>query len=59
MTEKQLYCPKCGSTNTQPNPTPNGGYLYVAEETGGSTEFFDDAQPHKCNNCDCNFYLGQ
>ena len=56
-----LFCPKGGTQNVVSNPSQNGGdYLYVAEEYDGmSTEYFDDAQPHKCNNCQPQFYMGK
>ena len=53
-----MFCPSCGKQNVQPEPTPNGGDLYVAEDMGCSTEFYDDAKPYKCNDCETQFYLG-
>ena len=55
-----LFCPICGTQNVVTNPSQNGGdYLYVAEEyTGNTTEIYDAAYPHKCNNCLTRFYMG-
>jgi len=54
----KIFCPHCGGTNTPPSPTPNGGDLYVAEDTGGSTEFYDEATPYECGDCQTGFYIG-
>ena len=53
-----MFCPNCGKQNVQSDPTPNGGDLYVAEDMECSTEFYDDAKPYKCNDCETQFYLG-
>jgi hypothetical protein len=54
-----LYCPNCGTQNVVTGDEPSsGGYFYVAEDTGSSTEWFDSAKPHRCNNCQTIFYMG-
>jgi len=54
-----LYCPNCGKQNVKPgDDSPYGGSLYVAEELEGCTEFYDDAKPYKCPDCETQFYLG-
>jgi predicted RNA-binding Zn-ribbon protein involved in translation (DUF1610 family) len=54
-----MFCPNCGKQHIQPNPTTNGGELYVAEEMEGCTEFYDAAEPFKCADCETQFYLGE
>lgn len=42
-------CPFCGDTRVAPFPSGNHGVLYVAEETGDSTECFDhEIQQYRC-----------
>lgn len=55
----RLYCPKCGTQNVVESPSSNCGELYVAEEFDNNTEFFDDAIPYQCDNCQQHFYLGR
>lgn len=56
---KTLYCPCCGKQNVKPSDSsPNGGELYVAEDCGSSTEFYDDANPYYCPDCETQFYIG-
>lgn len=55
----KLYCPVCGKQNVGAGDTsPNGGQLYVAEEVGFRTEYYDDANPFECEECGTFFYLG-
>ena len=56
-----MFCPTCASSNVDPNPSPNVRTLYVAqivEEMYMATEFFDNADPWKCKNCNTAFYVG-
>lgn len=54
-----MYCPNCGKQNiVEVDPSPNGGGLYVAEESEGCTDFYDNAVPYQCQNCLTNFYIG-
>lgn len=54
-----MFCPKCGSQHVVEGEThPNGGYLYVAEDCDSSTEFYDEAIPYVCSDCNTQFYLG-
>ena len=56
---KRMYCPICGKQNVVPgDSSPNGGSLYVAEDMGDCTEFYDDANPYTCSDCETGFYLG-
>lgn len=56
---KTLYCPNCGKQNVQAgDASANGGKLYVAEDCGSSTEFYDEAEPYWCSDCETQFYMG-
>ena len=53
----KVHCPRCGSEAT-PEPSENGGELYVAEDMEVSTEYYADAFPYRCsdNVCDLLFF---
>lgn len=53
----KLFCPRCGEQNVTRELTPEGGWLYVAEEIDDSSETFDATiELHKCGTCDAIFY---
>lgn len=55
-----MYCPSCGKQNVNNgNQSPNGGVLYIAEDCHSSTEYYDNANPYECTDCETVFYLGQ
>lgn len=55
-----MYCPNCGKQNVVKGDTsPNGGGLYVAEEMEDCTEYYDEANPYECKDCETVFYLGE
>ena len=57
--DRIVFCPNCGKQDVEvQDEHPNGGDLYVAEDCGSSTEYYDSAVPYKCNDCEQRFYLG-
>jgi predicted RNA-binding Zn-ribbon protein involved in translation (DUF1610 family) len=56
---KTLFCPNCGEKNVKPgDPGPNGGELYVVLESAGCQDFYDEANPYDCPDCETRFYIG-
>lgn len=54
------FCPRCGSKSVAKDPSSNIGYdMYVTEEDGFSKEFYDDAIPYKCRDCDEHWYMSR
>lgn len=54
-----MFCPHCGSQMVDEDGSiPEDSKLFVAEDTGSSTEYFDSAQPYVCLDCNTRFYLG-
>ena len=54
-----MYCPKCGKQNVvKGDSSPNGGELYIAEGMEGCDEFYSEAHPYYCTDCETTFYLG-
>lgn len=52
----KVHCPRCGS-EALPEPSENGGELYVAEEFNDATEYYTEAYPYKCfNGCRLLFF---
>lgn len=56
--DRILFCPNCGKQNVEiQNEQPNYN-LYVAEDCGDSTEYYDSAVPFECLDCGTHFYIG-
>jgi hypothetical protein len=52
----KVHCPRCGS-EANPDPSENGGELYVAEEFKDATEYYTEAYPYRCfNGCSLLFF---
>ena len=52
-----MFCPFCGSKNTQRTvDTFLRGDIYVAEDTGTSTEFYAEVDEWKCIECASVFF---
>jgi len=53
----KTYCVDCGSDDTEPSETGNGGHLFAAEDMNGcSTEYFDDLELWFCRTCKGKFF---
>jgi hypothetical protein len=54
-----MNCPKCGSKNVVDLGSKGEcGDLFVAEDTGSSTECYQIIVAYNCADCKCDFYIG-
>ena len=55
----KVFCPICGNNHVTEEVSPNGGWLYVAEEMNDSIDFYDEIIPYKCSTCSTVFYVSE